>query len=231
LYSPSLGRWISRDPAEEAAGLNSYAFVLNHPCDDFDILGNAPRGHHPGLTEVYKRMLALGGGPGAEIIKLWTLPFNNNHKWKHHLYSETVWHQVEQLMAEKGFTDLNAFFRAMNKDVSLTLEFAGRVLENPATRAYNSLVSRAGISAAAEGLGRAVGRVAKVGVKAFPVLAALGVTSQARDFEREILDYGRSEAVGDWGMNLLDAAIVTSRFQNMTGNYYASLYLLDSLLQ
>jgi len=230
-YSPALGRWISKDPIEQDGGLNIYAFLANAALNDRDAIGAAPSGHHPGLTEIYQRMEALGGGPGSEIIKLWTVDFNANHLRNHPQYNAAVWEHVEDLMRLKGFTDLNKFFSAMNNDVNLTLEFAGRILESPGTGAYNSLVAKAGISAASEALGRSVARVAKIGVKAIPVLAVLGVASQAGDFEHQIIDYGRSKVNEDWGMNLLDAAVVTGTFRNMTGNYYVGMALLDSLLQ
>jgi RHS repeat-associated protein len=35
-YSPTLGRWLSRDPMEEPGGENLYAFVLNSPIDKID---------------------------------------------------------------------------------------------------------------------------------------------------------------------------------------------------
>ena len=38
-YSPSLGRWISRDPVEEQGGLNLYGFVNNDPVNKWDLLG------------------------------------------------------------------------------------------------------------------------------------------------------------------------------------------------
>jgi RHS repeat-associated protein len=38
-YSPSLGRWISRDPSEEKGGNNLYGFVGNDPLNQFDFLG------------------------------------------------------------------------------------------------------------------------------------------------------------------------------------------------
>ena len=39
-YSPSLGRFLSRDPIEEQGGLNLYAFVGNNSISISDILGN-----------------------------------------------------------------------------------------------------------------------------------------------------------------------------------------------
>jgi hypothetical protein len=38
-YSPSLGRWISRDPIEEKGGLNLYGFVNNDPVNKWDLWG------------------------------------------------------------------------------------------------------------------------------------------------------------------------------------------------
>jgi len=38
-YCPGLGRWLSRDPAEEDAGLNAYGFVENTPVLHLDPFG------------------------------------------------------------------------------------------------------------------------------------------------------------------------------------------------
>jgi RHS repeat-associated protein len=38
-YSPSVGRFINRDPIEEAGGLDLYGFCLNDPVDKWDVLG------------------------------------------------------------------------------------------------------------------------------------------------------------------------------------------------
>jgi RHS repeat-associated protein len=38
-YSPSLGRFINRDPGGTAGGINLYAFVGNNPVNSFDYLG------------------------------------------------------------------------------------------------------------------------------------------------------------------------------------------------
>ncbi len=40
-YSPTLGRWLSRDPIEEQGGLNLYGFVDNNPINAVDPLGLA----------------------------------------------------------------------------------------------------------------------------------------------------------------------------------------------
>jgi len=42
FYNPKHGRFINRDPIEEAGGYNLYAFCLNRPTRGWDVLGNAP---------------------------------------------------------------------------------------------------------------------------------------------------------------------------------------------
>ena len=42
-YSPSLARFITRDPIEEQGGVNLYCFVGNNPVSYWDVAGNARR--------------------------------------------------------------------------------------------------------------------------------------------------------------------------------------------
>ena len=39
FYSPTLGRWLNRDPIEEMGGINTYSFVFNNPLNGHDLLG------------------------------------------------------------------------------------------------------------------------------------------------------------------------------------------------
>jgi hypothetical protein len=39
FYNPTQGRWLSRDPVDEAGGNNLYAVVANRIVDVYDILG------------------------------------------------------------------------------------------------------------------------------------------------------------------------------------------------
>ena len=41
-FKPSTGAWVSRDPSEEAGGLNVYLYSFNSPIQTFDILGLSP---------------------------------------------------------------------------------------------------------------------------------------------------------------------------------------------
>ena len=52
-YSPSLGRWINRDPIEERGGLNLYGFVGSDGVGKWDVLGLAGYGNRYGLPEAF----------------------------------------------------------------------------------------------------------------------------------------------------------------------------------
>ncbi|NGO39597.1 RHS repeat-associated core domain-containing protein, partial [Limisphaera ngatamarikiensis] len=46
-YSPSIGRWLSRDPLEESGGANIYAALINSPIVDVDVEGLATHVRRP----------------------------------------------------------------------------------------------------------------------------------------------------------------------------------------
>ena len=54
-YSPSIGRWISRDPIEEQGGFNLYGFVGNNAITGFDLWGLA-------LVTAYEPIISRSGG-------------------------------------------------------------------------------------------------------------------------------------------------------------------------
>jgi RHS repeat-associated protein len=53
FYSPSTGRWLSRDQAQEGGGLNLYALVENSPINLYDILGLWDTLQHHALIDTW----------------------------------------------------------------------------------------------------------------------------------------------------------------------------------
>jgi RHS repeat-associated protein len=72
-YSPSLGRWLNRDPIEEQGGLNLYAFVGNDPVNAIDIIGLRRMGRRISKGKFYFDLA------GWEIFSRWLL--GDGSKW------------------------------------------------------------------------------------------------------------------------------------------------------
>jgi RHS repeat-associated protein len=62
-YDVDLGRWISRDPLEEAGGINLYAYCLNNPQKYVD-----PNGANPLVTTIEGIELGSPAGPVGMVI-------------------------------------------------------------------------------------------------------------------------------------------------------------------
>ncbi len=93
-YSPSLGRFLSRDPIEEQGGLNLYAFVGNLPTTKWDILGMATI-----FATINDNMLStimdfLNGGESNTWI--FTYPHNLAKRLLSHPGVSIVWNLYEK---------------------------------------------------------------------------------------------------------------------------------------
>ena len=72
-YDPNVGRWLSRDPIEEAGGVNLYEYVNNRPTSLIDSNGLAPRDKKYGIPDDFWRWYHRNGkrsgdqdlGPGG----------------------------------------------------------------------------------------------------------------------------------------------------------------------
>jgi RHS repeat-associated protein len=60
FYSPSLGRWMTRDPLGEAGGINLYGFVGNNAINGID-----PLGLMPGAAAVQSAIMGASGPAAA----------------------------------------------------------------------------------------------------------------------------------------------------------------------
>ena len=65
-YSPTLGRWINRDPIEEAGGYNLYAYGLNDPVNRFDPNGEEPITIGAAIVVVAKFVAVMAAISAAE---------------------------------------------------------------------------------------------------------------------------------------------------------------------
>jgi hypothetical protein len=52
-YSPTLGRWINRDPSGEEGGINLYSFIRNDPINSWDYLGLIKYQFKEGRCKIY----------------------------------------------------------------------------------------------------------------------------------------------------------------------------------
>ncbi len=66
-YSPTLGRWLSREPLGEAESINLYLFIENDPINLWDYLGERSRGSRINNKNRYsqKKSATQGGTKGA----------------------------------------------------------------------------------------------------------------------------------------------------------------------
>ena len=92
-YSPSLGRWISRDPIEEKGGLSVYAFVFNCPEVFVDSKGDF------GLASF---VAAILGAVGIEYDFLNAPAWINDSIISHYGGPEPFMDATQQELREKG---------------------------------------------------------------------------------------------------------------------------------
>jgi RHS repeat-associated protein len=89
VYSPTLARWINRDPIEEDGGVNLYSYVDNDPVSAIDLLGQQagsfPEGTAPfGNVPICSRE-GLGEGNGACVCAMGGTPYHpHSHSHSHH---------------------------------------------------------------------------------------------------------------------------------------------------
>ena len=100
-YEPILGRWLSRDPIEEAGGLNLYAFCGNNGAFYFDCCGYEIRGHHIIPRAVWISIF------GEENLHIWKkylnsqgeMVFSKDHNFTGHgEYNRRVKREIEEYL-------------------------------------------------------------------------------------------------------------------------------------
>jgi RHS repeat-associated protein len=85
FYSPQLGRWINRDPIEEAGGINLYGFVGNNGVSGIDPLGlhfQPPVTTIPNMSPKLPDLDSLGWNPWRTTNHVITLIFTAENDLK-----------------------------------------------------------------------------------------------------------------------------------------------------
>jgi RHS repeat-associated protein len=108
-YSPELGRWINRDPADESGGINQLAFCSNRPSNTVDSLGLWERVGDSTST-IYEadndwdRLEYLAGevsGDWRDWVCIWPLP--DASKWANYpIAKKCARADVSNLVATEG---------------------------------------------------------------------------------------------------------------------------------
>ena len=104
-YSPSLGRWISRDPIGEDGGLNLVSFCNNGPLSVFDYLGTL--------------IIVFSGGGGNDTADVVADTQNQFESAKNDI--ETFAENIEKYVSEDRYSDL----QTLNKVSFNNIPFPG----------------------------------------------------------------------------------------------------------
>lgn len=68
-YSPTLAKWLNRDPLQEEGGINLYAFCLNNPITGIDALGESLMIINPGVDQDARAQEAKMGASFISRVK------------------------------------------------------------------------------------------------------------------------------------------------------------------
>ncbi|HON07759.1 MAG TPA: RHS repeat-associated core domain-containing protein, partial [Verrucomicrobiota bacterium] len=217
-YNPSLGRWISRDPMEEDGGVNLYGFVGNQTTIAIDTLGLSlyyPGGHHIIPMQIAN---SLPDGPGKEYLKKYTVPTVGTHTFDkvHRAYNLAVTDYFQQWLTENKITV---------SDFTKSEKYARQLVSDVMDQPKNSTIGAY--------LGRNIN-----GAKALKAAFILGIAfnaysaySSSGELIESAHSYLKSAATGDSAMIDLDAVSTAIAVQDMTGDYFTTMYVLDALLE
>jgi len=224
-YSPSLGRWISRDPIEEDAGLSVYGYARNSTVSSYDPLGLANFSWDSQGFHIRDRGLTY-------------MPvFNDNGTWDvmpkpgHERNFDRV---RARASLDKIMGDHNLFQRMKNAHTFGGVENGGGQrawkffgkgemfdINNGDTK-MQSVIRRQG-----RNMWRAMRHARKV-MGAAAVLGAMSSSLQAADIAES---YARHRQQGDVAMADLDAIDLAVVIADLTGNYYMGYLALDIMLE
>jgi RHS repeat-associated protein len=218
-YWPRVGRWINRDPAEQRGGLSLYSYVANHPTTSIDPDGRAE--HHVATMQLAN---SLPDGPGTDYLKQFTIPVQDPHYYdlEHRAYNPAVREFFDKWLAKNGITEAE-----FARSASFAEKFVGDVMAQPASSKIGSFLSKA------SAVGAKALKAAVVLGSAFGAGAAVYSTyAGGKELVQAANEYKHDVISGaDSGMIDLDAVDVAVAVQTMTGDYFVTANVLDTLLQ
>jgi len=218
-YCSALGRWVTRDPAEEDGAMNLFLFCHNDALSRADADGAVDFawdsvGFHirDGQTTYIPEFYDDG---------TWGVRRNHNGPFDRNAAMQSL----NEIMGDKDLfqrmKDAHTFGRVENGGGLRAWEFFGR---GPVAKANSarSLIQQQG-----RNMWRAARKASKV-LGVFTVLAAMQVSSQAGEIGQS---YARNASRGETAYADLDAIDLALVINEMTGNYFMGYLALDILLQ
>jgi RHS repeat-associated protein len=105
FYSPSLGRFVNRDPIAEQGGLNLYGFAGNDAINDVDYFGMWPTPYHlQALTWAFSQLFIISPGYLSDTIR------KANHSVDN-MFGQLNFNSYKHFMRMPGETQISALQR------------------------------------------------------------------------------------------------------------------------
>jgi len=208
-YSPSLGRWINRDPIGEAGGLNLYSFIGNNAITGGDLMGYKKIHFDSKSLHVHDKIgqyeVSYGirkGDDGTPIL----VNLGGKHSKEFNL--SRAKQSFQSILADpNGLEELRKFNASNFAGYPDASRKTGQALRN------------------LKKLGKAAGAAAGL-------MAIVSATSSSAHAAETASSYGKGIRSGEIGGYVdLDAISISMDAQEATGNYFIMYEVLDILLQ
>ena len=222
FYNPTLARWVNRDPSGEHGGINLYEFVANHPTISVDSSGLAE--HHVGTMQLAR---SLPEGAGTDYLKKFTIPVSDPHYYDsaHRGYNVAVREFFDSWLTKNGITE-----KQFAESAELAEKFVAETMEQPGNSKIGGYLGSAG--GAAYWGGKALKATVILGTAFAGAAAVYNAYAGGMELVRAADVYSRDAARGVDSATLdLDAVDAAVAVQTMTGDYFVTMAVLDTLLQ
>jgi len=222
MYSPFIGRWLNEDPSGIQGGINLYSFVANHSINSIDDDGCAE--HHPATMQLAN---SLPDGPGTDYLKKFTVTVADPHYYtsEHRAYNVAIREFFDNWCSKRGISAED-----FAKSSQLAEQFVQDIMAQPNSGKIGGYLSSIGASAAYWG-GKAAKAAVILGVAFGGVASAYNAVAGGNDLVQACSEYKRDvEAGKDSAWIDLDAIDAAVDVQTMTGDYFVTMAVMDTLL-